>query len=54
MFYQFLTGQTVFSSSLKAANIKKGDEVIVPNLTFFIATITPIIGTGRNTRFVRC
>ena len=30
---------------LKAANIKKGDEVIVPNLTF-IATITPIIWTG--------
>lgn len=30
---------------LKAANIKKGDEVIVPNLTF-IATITPIIWAG--------
>lgn len=30
---------------LKAANIKKGDEVIVPNLTF-IATVTPIIWTG--------
>ncbi len=30
---------------LKAANIKKGDEVIVPNLTF-IATITPVIWTG--------
>ncbi len=30
---------------LKSANIKKGDEVIVPNLTF-IATITPVIWAG--------
>ena len=30
---------------LKAANIKKGDEVIVPNLTF-IASVTPIIWAG--------
>jgi perosamine synthetase len=30
---------------LKAAGIKKGDEVIVPNLTF-IASVTPIIWTG--------
>ncbi len=30
---------------LKAAGIKKGDEVIVPNLTF-IASITPVIWTG--------
>lgn len=30
---------------LKSANIKKGDEVIVPNLTF-IATVTPVIWAG--------
>ncbi len=31
--------------ALKAMDIKKGDEVIVPNLTF-IATVTPIIWAG--------
>ena len=30
---------------LKAAGIKKGDEVIVPNLTF-IASVTPVIWAG--------
>ena len=31
--------------ALKAMNLKKGDEIIVPNLTF-IATVTPIIWAG--------
>ena len=34
-----------FFLCLKAINIKKNDEVIVPNVTF-IATVTPILMAG--------